>query len=147
MFILTLNKIRNMSNVNMIKSKTTSFKSFNCDRNPEIYCNTKITVKYLKYEHEKGTVYVDISYNYSYSNKHPKILNKKLSDTHPFYACVSDIQEQHTEGDIVRLNNMIEEMITILFLEDSVLEEQIGRTFPDDYKKGVMRSLGPNFWD
>jgi len=133
-----------MSGTKIITERTTSFKSFNFNKDPKFFCLVKIRVKHLKYE--EGDNYLDISYNYSYSDNHPKVLDGQIPDTHPFYGKNGNVLE-HKDGDIVRLNSMVKEMIKMLFLEDSKLEKHIGRSFPDDYKKGIMRSLGPNFWD
>ena len=127
----------------ILSEKGTTFKSYNCDKDPVIYCDVTITVKHLKYE--DGEQFIDIAYNYGYSKKHPSIDLTKLPDTHPFYGESTNIQE-HQEGDIVKFNPMIKAMIKMLFTPDDKMDIYAGKTYPDDYKKGIMLSL-LNFWD
>jgi len=127
----------------IISENRTTFKSYNCDKDPEIYCDVTITVKHLKYE--DGEQFIDIAYNYGYSKMHPSIDRTKLPDTHPFYGESTNIQE-HQEGDIVKFNPMIKAMIKMLFTPDNQMDKYAGKTYPDDYKKGIMLSL-LNFWD
>ena len=127
----------------ILSENSTTFKSYNSDKDPEIYCDVTISVKHLKYE--DGEQFIDIAYNYRYSKKHPSIDRPKLLDTHPFYGESTNIQE-HQDGDIVKFNPMIKAMIKMLFIPDDQMDQYAGKTYPDDYKKGVMLSL-LNFWD
>jgi hypothetical protein len=127
----------------ILSENSTTFKSYNSDKDPEIYCDVTITVKHLKYE--DGEQFIDIAYNYGYSKKHPSVYRTTLPDTHPFYDESINIQE-HKVGDIVKFNPMIKAMIKMLFIPDDQMDQYVGKTYPDDYKKGIMLSL-LNFWD
>ena len=127
----------------IVSENSTTFKSYNSEKDPEIYCDVAISVKHLKYE--DGEQFIDIAYNYGYSEGHPLIDGTKLPNTHPFYNKSINIQE-HKEGDIVKFNPMIKAMIKMLFTPDDKMDNYLGKTYPDDYKKGIMLSL-LNFWD
>ena len=127
----------------ILSEKSTKFKSYNFDKDPDKYCEVSITVKHLKYD--DGEQFIDIAYKYGYSEKLSALDSKELQDTHPFYDQSTNIQE-HKEGDIVKFNPMIKAMIKMLFTPDDKIDKYSGKTYPDDYKKGIMLSL-LNFWD
>jgi len=66
-------------------------------------------------------------------------------DTHPFFKQIIDIKE-HQDGDIMKYNLMIKSMLDMLFMSDQELLKYIGKTYPDDYKKGIILSF-LNFLD
>ena len=127
----------------IISENRTTFKSYNSDKNPKIYCEVTIIVKHLKYENDEQ--FIDIAYTYGYSEEHPSIHNTNLPDTHPFFNQPKNIQYDMF-GDILKFNPMIEAMIQMLFTPDNKMDIFTGKTYVDDYKKGIMLSL-LNFWD
>ena len=127
----------------ILSNYTTQFKSFNLKRNSDIYCLVNITAQHLK--NKLGDEYIKIKYDYNYSEKHPKIDDNLTPDTHPFYKQIIDIKE-HQDGDIMKYNLMIKSMLDMLFMRDQELSKHIGKTYLDDYKKGIILSF-VNFLD
>ena len=98
-------------------------------------CTVNVTAKTLLYA--EGGEYNDIAYTYEYSNPDATYLSP-FANTH--------IDVDSSEGDIIKRNPMIDQMIETLFMTELDIGAIIGHADPIQYKVNIMRALSM-FWD
>jgi hypothetical protein len=111
--------------------------------NPDSYSDVTAVVSHLTYD--DGDQYISILYGYDYNGSKTCFINKSIPKTNPFYGQGTGIQE-HLDGDIVKYNPMIKEMVNTLLINELEFKKQEGYDYPKCYRNGIILAL-VHFWD
>ena len=119
-----------------VKVETGSF-TIQDDLDASTQCTVQVKVETRRYQ--SGDHYYYLSYGYTYAGQIS--LAKMLI---PFTGDPDVLTK--SEGDIVRVNPMTEQMVRYLLADDPTVAAISGQITPGDYRAKIMRSLSL-FWD
>jgi hypothetical protein len=100
-----------------------------------------------KFYSDECKYYYYITYHFeNYINKYKQSSTSNNFKTHPFNDLTQEQFDNMKDGVIILENDLTKKLVEYLMMNDDELQQKIGRTFPNDYRKHIIKFID-SLWD